>query len=66
MNTQIESLRKTLATAIAKSNLPIGVTFLVVKDLANEMALLYDQTLIQEQQKAAKEAAVEKVEAEEV
>lgn len=51
MNTQIEALRKELATSIANANLPIGVTFLVVKDLVNEIAILYDQAIYNENQK---------------
>lgn len=65
MNIQIETLRKELATSIANANLPIGVTFLVVKDLVNEIAVLYDQAIYNEQQKA-NSTSVEKVEAEEV
>ncbi len=52
MNTQIEQFRKKLLNCIAQEKLPVGVTFLILKDILNDVALAYDQVLAQEQQKA--------------
>jgi len=52
MNTQIEQFRQKLLNCIAQEKLPVGVTFLILKDILNDVALAYDQVLAQEQQKA--------------
>lgn len=67
MNTQLEALRRKLTNIIAEEQLPIGVVYLAVKDLANELGTLYDQALTQEYQKAkAEKAKEEQVTTEEV
>ena len=53
-NMNINIFKDNLANLIGNSQLPIGVTYYVLKDVFNEIQNLYNETLAKEQQELLK------------
>ena len=64
INTQINMFKDNLVSVIGNSQLPIGVTYYILKDVYNNIEMLYNQTLEKEQQDLLAEMEKEKEEAE--
>ena len=53
-NLKIELFKTQLNEVISKSNLPIGIVYLILKDTLNELTILYNQQVNQEYQEYQK------------
>ena len=64
INTQMDMFKNNLINVIGDSQLPIGVTYYILKDVYKNIEMLYNQTLEKEQQELVASMEKEKEEAE--
>lgn len=64
LNTKINMFKDNLITVIGNSQLPIGVTYYILKDVFQNIEMLYNETLEKEKQDLLSSMEKEKEEAE--
>lgn len=55
MNLDVEKLRKEIVRAVNNSNLPVSVIYYLMKDLFNDISIMYQQSLLEEQKQLTEE-----------